>query len=362
MKNIMTKFIARAINKGKQLYIGFKQFKKLQHEFSAVNDYIVFLIPGYEIRSGGILSIFSFYRETKKIFGSRKAVIMSSYPGQPKIENYTWFNNDVYIYSFDEIVKLHNVNSMLIHVPEYYVEQLVDNIESNDGKYFKYISNMSINIMNQNIEYMPKQSVVNKLKKYFSKLTITNAHQKYTTIENRALYNAPMHLLASWYDQEPIAVLPYESKRDKVIVSPDQHSQKSFVLKLIKDNFPNLELIVINNFRYDDFKQLEKEAKWGISFGEGLDGYFAGLVLRGGIGFAVYNEEFFTKDYKVLPTVSDSYTVFGDDIVKFIKENDAKESYESNNRLMFDIINAQFNYEDYINNVKMYYEGSYTFP
>ncbi|RPD46903.1 hypothetical protein DNI29_12130 [Hymenobacter sediminis] len=356
---MLANVFGRAVNKARQIYIGLKQQSMLKSQYEKSSDFVVFLVPGYEVRSGGILSIFSFYRETKKMLSDR-AVLMASYPGYPKIEKYTWFNNDVYVYSFDSILGSIKGGRLLLHIPEYYVEEFVYKFLYNKKSALTNFDIVNINIMNQNIEYMPKVESVQLLAEFADELTLTNAHEKYTTPELRSKYGIPVHLLASWYDQEPIEIFPYEGKKNKVIVSPDNHPDKAHILEMIKAEFPELDLIVIKNMRYDDFKALEKEAKWGISFGEGLDGYFAGLVLRGGIGFAVYNENFFTQEYKELPTVAKSYSEFGDIIVRFIKENDKKDSYENVNKHMYSIISNQFNYNDYVNNIKKYYNRTYT--
>ena len=58
---------------------------------------------------------------------------------------------------------------------------------------------------------------------------------------------------------------------------------------------------------YSQAKAANEQAKWGVTFGEGMDLYFLEAVFSGGIGFAVYNDEFFPPDCKGLPTVFNSY-------------------------------------------------------
>lgn len=286
---------------------------------------------------------------------------MASYPGHPKIEKYNWFNNDVYVYSFDDLIEvIKDYSDIHMHLPEYYVEQFYDSLTNKVREKIKK-AKTHINIMNQNIECMPEPKVIQRLYSIADSVTMTNAHERYTTNEYRELYGVPVHLLASWYDQEPIKLIPYEKKLDKMIVSPDPHPAKEHILKYIKENIPSIELIIIKNVKYEDFKQLEKESKWSMSFGEGLDGYFAGPVLRGGVGFAVYNELFFTPAYKDLPTVFTSFDHFANDIVNFIKNNDNKIAYEKVNSVLFDIIDKQFNHRDYVNNIELYYSQRYTF-
>jgi len=53
-----------------------------------------------------------------------------------------------------------------------------------------------------------------------------------------------------------------------------------------------LSVQIIRNLTYDQYKSLVSRAKWALTFGEGLDGYFIEPVFSGAIAFAVYNEQF----------------------------------------------------------------------
>jgi len=64
---------------------------------------------------------------------------------------------------------------------------------------------------------------------------------------------------------------------------------------------------VIKNLSYKEYKRTIGRAKWAVTFGEGLDGYFVETIFSGGISFAVYNDHFFPDEFKQLPTVFESY-------------------------------------------------------
>jgi hypothetical protein len=60
---------------------------------------------------------------------------------------------------------------------------------------------------------------------------------------------------------------------------------------------PELEIQVGRDTPFEKYVALEKKAKWSLTFAEGMDAYFIGTFLRGGRGFAVYNNFLFAEDY-----------------------------------------------------------------
>ena len=58
-----------------------------------------------------------------------------------------------------------------------------------------------------------------------------------------------------------------------MIVSPDFHTKKAEILRLIAGHFPQLQIQIIKNLTYEEYKKVISRAKWAITFG-GLDGYF----------------------------------------------------------------------------------------
>lgn len=327
-------------------------------------DIIVFLIPGFETKSGGILSIYSFYYETKRFFQNRDVtVLMMSYPNSAKLSKYTWFNNDVFISPFDLLLKEKYKNhNLLLHIPEYHVKNFPSSLTGEQRSVLKSFDKLAINIMNQNIEYMPSLEQLADLKALTTDITCTTAHDSYTTEYYRDYYGLPLHKLSSWFDGQEIVVHPYERKEDIMIVSPDEQPQKQQILAKIAQELPGLKMVVIQNMQYEAYKLLEAKAKWSITFGEGLDGYVVGPVLRGGLGFAVYNEAFFTEQYRALPTIFTSYDTLAQNVVDFIRLNDNKAAYEAQLQQVYPVVSRQFNYADFKNNVSLFYDKQLTMP
>ena len=196
----------------------------------------------------------------------------------------------------------------MIHIPEYYVRQFIRNISNTDSSQLFKIKDVHINIMLQNIELLSDIEDIKKLKK-FGKMTCTTAHERYTNIEIRKKLGFSLHKLSTFVSPEQYKKNTYNQKENLMIVSPDMHPKKSEVLSLIAKYFPKLKIQIIKNLTYEEYKDVISKAKWALTFGEGLDGYFIETIFSGGISFSVYNSNFLTQDFTSLQTVYDSYSI-----------------------------------------------------
>ena len=125
---------------------------------------------------------------------------------------------------------------------------------------------------------------------------------------------------------------------------------------------PGLRVQVIQNLTYEQYKAVISRAKWAITFGEGLDGYIIEPVFSGAIGFAVYNDEFFTPDFKTLPTVYDSYDTLLKKIADDMKALDNATDFENYQRTQFNSCAAHYSQDTYRKNIEAFYKGNYTLP
>ena len=116
-----------------------------------------------------------------------------------------------------------------------------------------------------------------------------------------------LHRLSVCNGPENYSLSGYENKEPLLIVSPDGHVRKGEVLQQIAQACPNLRIQVIENLHYEDYMRLVRRAKWSLTFGEGLDGYFAEPVWSGGVAFAVFNDHFFTPAFAGLETIYPSW-------------------------------------------------------
>ncbi|HEC88426.1 MAG TPA: hypothetical protein ENI52_03825 [Thermoplasmata archaeon] len=339
------------------------QEKLLKENYSPnTNKLIVFLTPGYDIVNGGILSISSIYIESvklKPIHGAQ--VVLCTVPNDPPLLKYTKFKNQNYIYRFSQILSyFQNLEYLMIHIPEYAVNRFLKNISPLEYTKFKKMKNIHFNIMLQNIKLLSSVEDIEKLKK-FGKVTCTTAHEQYSSLETRKRLGVPLHKLSTYVSPEFYDRKSYTEKKDLMIVSPDAHPRKKEILNLIRKQLPGIDIKVIKNLTYEEYKTILSRAKWALTFGEGLDGYFVETIFSGGISFAVYNPEFFTEDFKHLLTVYNDFGTLIKNICSDIENLDNPKKYTTYQSEQYNICRKYYNYKKYIKNLELFYRGEYTY-
>ena len=140
-----------------------------------------------------------------------------------------------------------------------------------------------------------------------------------------------------------------------MVVSPDPHPEKEAILGLIAEHFPQLRMQIIRNLSYEDYKQLISKAKWALTFGEGLDGYFVETIFSGGVSLAVYNTSFFTPDFETLPTVYASYETLSQRVISDLKKLDNDLNFKNYQEEQYQICSGHYNYKNYTQNVASFY-------
>jgi len=324
---------------------------------------IVFLTPGYDIANGGIISISSIYEETIKLKHIHEAeVIICTIPGDPLLLKYTKFNNQNCIYRFSQILPyFKNLQNLTIHIPEYSCDKFIKSCSKEEFSKINNLLNVHINIMLQNIDLLPDIHSIKKLES-LGKLTSTTSHENYSTIELKNKLGHPLHKLSTVISPEQYSKKNYVEKKNLMIVSPDHHPAKSKVLNLIAREFPQLKIQIIENITYEEYKKTISYAKWSLTFGEGMDGYFEETSLSGGISFSVFNSRFFTPDFQELRTVYSDYDVLIKNICADMKKFDNEITYECYHKKQYALICKYCNYNKYIDNLVLFYKGQYTYP
>ena len=360
--------------------INASKYKKAKEHYFTENytntrRLIVFFVPiGSNRINGGILSICSIYRIVKNLKQLHNCDVIASYLPNRKDDDFKYrtFENEMVIYNFREIEeKFSNLEYLQIHVPEIMVSVFKDKEAKLKSFYsfIKKIKTTELNIINQNDLFMPSIDYINFLKSKFNSATITVAHKKYATLEKREQYNLPLHLLSPWLNPVPYKIRSYEEKENLIIYSPDKIQwipnettlTKEEIIKNLESKLPNYIFKEIKDLKYDDYKELASKAKFAITFGEGLDGYFTETVFSGGISFAVYNEYFFSEEFKNLETLFCSFNDLNEKIVEKIKSLDNKEEYDKTHLKIGNIVNNLYSLNHLENDLKEYYTKKYDF-
>ncbi len=334
----------------------------------AAENLIIFFVPGAdrstgkETISGGVISLVSICEETKKLKPIHKAeTIACIFPRDFLFIKHENFPNQTNIYRFEQLpVYFKNAKNITIHLPELMVSNFKDALLNFEIKWLKKKDLVHINIINANIQLMPAPLEIDSLSEIADLITITAAHTKYCTKNFRDFYKKPLHKFSAWISPEQYIYRPYAEKENLLVVSPDENPSREHVMQKLQ-SIQGLEIVVLQNFKYQKFKEIIGKAKWAITFGEGLDGYILEPIFSGAIGFAVYNEEFFTEDFKTLKGIFASYENMAEVIVKEIKLLDSPYDYKMVQKQQFQLCAKHYNFGQYQENIKKFYLQDYTF-
>lgn len=360
--------------------INASKYKKAKEHYFTENytntrRLIVFFVPtGSNRISGGILSICSIYRIVKNLKQLHNCDVIASYLPNKKDDDFKYrtFENEMVIYNFHEIEeKFSNLEYLQIHVPEIMVSVFKDK-EAKLKSFYSFIKKIKItelNILNQNDLFMPSIDYINFLKSKFNSATITVAHKKYATLEKREQYNLPLHLLSPWLNPVPYKIRSYEEKENLIIYSPDKIQwipnetklRKEDIINHLKLKLPKYTFREIKDLKYDDYKELASKAKFSITFGEGLDGYFIETVFSGGISFAVYNPYFFSDEFKDLETLFSSFNELNDKIADKIFSLENPSNYNEVHNKISSIVNNIYSLNHLENDLIEFYTKKYDF-
>jgi hypothetical protein len=344
-----------------------KQNKAISTLDARSEKLIVFLIEGADYKtgaermSGGLMSIVSLTevsRSLKAIHGAE--VVLCTFPRHHLIFKISKFENNTNVFRFSQLADYFKfARELTVHIPEYLCTHFLQ--QSGEG-YFDWMlsKKLHINILNQNIRHMASPELVGKIKALASETTITTAHQQYCNLAYRASYRVPLHKFSVWISPEQYTFKDYNKKKQLIVVSPDSHPERENILTLLSE-IPGLEVRVIKDLTYGQYLALITEAKWTLTFGEGLDGYFIEPVFSGAVGFAVYNDEFFTSDFKSLKTIFNSFDEMKHMLVSAIEKLNDGPSFESYQKEQYAVCAKHYNSEVYRNNVAAFYQKAYTY-
>lgn len=289
------------------------------------------------------------------------SVAICNTPGDPTLLKYSWFKNSRYMLDLETVLRrCVSIDYLLLHIPDYEVNQVSEWLSSASRGLLQKVRELHLNVMIFNIDMIKGQDVAGLTR--FGKVTCITAHEAYSNQETRSAIGVPLHKMAICTGAEFYSRAEYKDKESILIVSADPHPLREVVLDKIAKELPNLIIRVIQDLTYEDYKRLIRRAKWSLTFGEGLDGYFTEPVFSGGISFAVFNPRFFTPGFAQLETVYPSWTALVDRIADDIQRLDEPAIYNRCWRQAYDLVNDNFSTDRFRENLRMFYRGDYTFP
>jgi len=329
---------------------------------------ILFFVPGAnrktgkETVSGGVISLVSICEETSKLEDIHDSkTIMCTFPRDYLLLKHVNFENEVDVYRFDQIVcYFQNIRKITIHLPDNLADLFLSALFKDEVKWLSKIKMLHINIVNANILLMPSLEKIKDLTRFSTKITMTTAHAKYCNLHFRNYYQMPLHMFSTWVSPEQYIFKDYPDKENVIVVSPDDNPERERILSILS-KCEGLKIVVLQGLTHKEFKKTISIAKWALTFGEGLDGYLVEPIFSGSIAFAVYNEDFFTKDFKDLPGIYSSYDELALNIIDEIKRIDHRHIYQGYQRKQLELCSKYYGYSMYKENIRQFYLEDYTY-
>jgi len=338
----------------------------INYEDLKATQLIVMLIPEHNCMSGGIYSMFSIANNSERYTHIHNSNIVLMTRPNIKKETYirqTNFKNHNIIYRFEQILAFENLDKLIIHIPEESAKTFYSLLSTKVKAHLGQINHVQINIMNQNIDLMPPKEDYIDLYEITNNITQTVAHHSYCSQEHANKSDLSTLLIPPYTDLSKYPKREFNKKNKMVLYSLDVNEYKDKILNKIREELPEYELLEIKDITFDKYMSLVTDSKFMITFGEGFDGYLAQSMLQGGIGFAVYNEGFFPQEFdNSKPNIFSSYEDMYENIVNRIKlfEKDSA-IYKSTNDYFVDLQNKLYNFEDYLNCIKRFYEQDFDY-
>jgi hypothetical protein len=139
------------------------------------------------------------------------------------------------------------------------------------------------------------------------------------------------------------------------VVSPDEHPLRDRIIGVLRQCLPEYRIIKIWGLTYEEYKDLIGRARYSLTFGEGLDAYFVEPIFSGSMGLTVYNDRFFTEEYRGLAGVFASWNEIETQLPALIRDM-SPERYEKSRREQYAVVARNYAHSEYVENLRRYYD------
>lgn len=316
----------------------------------------VFIVPEHDAMSGGIYSIFSIadhIRRSRRTHGF-DTILMT----RPNAENVTYIRNSAFsnpqtVFNVEQLRLFREVSELHLYIPEYATVGFVRNLSEQVLKYIVSRDMVHINVLNQNTRLMPKPSKFRDLRRIADTVGQSVSHHAYFGQEFADYYNLPSLLLPAYTDLSAYPPAAFEEKEDIILYSDDNSPYREAVLSRLA-GLEGYQLVKVQGMTFDKYMDYANRCRFSVSFGEGFDGYVAQPIYQGGIGFALYNDEFFPgPEFKKFENFFVSEAEMIEQIVPTIQRlQHDKKRYELLNQALRAKWDELYSYEDYVRRIK----------
>jgi hypothetical protein len=323
------------------------------NRFSAdCKSFVVFLITGWDFVNGGIMSICSIAGETRRLLSANDvSVVVCTAYGQPRMLRLTKFENDIEIFAFEDLLKWFPTGSeVLVHVPDLRVSSFV----CNHLHIYRTRPDLKwrFNILLQNIDRIPSNEAVACLQQLGP--TTATINHKASTAAAKSLC-CPIHYLSWIISAEDYQRVGYADKKNMIAISPDTHPAKKEIVGLMRKALPDHRVVEIRNMTYQRYKSIIRDAKFMFTFGEGLDGYFVESIFSGAVAMAIFEDRYFTSEYRSLPGIfQDSDTAISS-VMTFLRDTNKSAAFPLIAERQINVVSGTFRRDLYQNNLREFY-------
>ena len=315
----------------------------------------VFIVPEHDAMSGGIYSIFSIanvMRKTRQQHGFDVLVMT-----RPNANGLTYVRNSAFpngetVLRTEQLRLFSEVSELQLHIPEYATVEFVRSLSPELTQYLLKRDHLHINILNQNIRLMPEPAKFRDLVRMADTIGQSISHHAFFNQELTDYYNLPSLLLPAYTDLTPFPASNFSEKENLILYSDDDATYRKAVLEQLMV-MGDYELVKIKDITFDKYMDLATRCKFSVSFGEGFDGYVAQPIYQGGIGMALYTDEFFPDDsYLEFENFFSSEQEMVDEIVPTIRRLEKDKSrYEALNASLRAKWDELYSYDDYVSQI-----------
>lgn len=326
-------------------------------------ELVLFFTASIDDCNGGVMSIANLAATSRRLLPGA-TVLMTTYPGDPTVVKNTTFPNDEMILRFPLICRIAHPKKLILHIPEMDADSFYEMLSPVQREWIRAVPDCQINILNQNISYMRPRADWAELFELTKNVTQTTAHQKYTTQEMCNKYGIPLHRFGTCGDRSQWPFLPFAEKENLIVFSPDSNEYEPKVRELIRKELPKYRIEVVHDLTFTEYLELVARARFVLTFGEGMDGYFSEPPSVGTVSMAVYNERYFPDiRWLDLENVYASYQELLSRIVFDIRRWESNEAAYNNVRqvthdINAPIVNSRVLYED---NLRRFYIRRYDY-
>ena len=132
------------------------------------------------------------------------------------------------------------------------------------------------------------------------------------------------------------------------------------VEQILRKSLPDYDFKVVRKMPYREYRQLCSDARFALTFGEGLDGCYVESIFSGAISATVFNDRFLTEKYRALPFVYSNWSQLLQDLPGDLRILEDEQAYGAAQRALFDVAAGDYQSDEYIGNLLRFYrEGAF---